>query len=415
MKLLIKNLKGLVSPHEGQLKKKAGKEMDQLTVIENAFLRVENGEFADFGKMEDLQQIPADAEVIDATGQYAFPSYVDSHTHLVYAGSREREFEMRIKGKSYEEIAAEGGGILNSAKLLRETSEGDLFESAKIRLDEIIKLGTGAVEIKSGYGLSLESELKMLRVARRLQEISPIKIKTTFLGAHAFPAEYKNNQQGYVDLVIKEMLPAVVEEELADYIDVFCDRGFFTQQQTEQILEAGLNYGLKSKIHANELDYSGGIQAGVKYNAVSVDHLECVGDEEIKVLQNSDTIPTVLPGTAFFLNMEYPPARKMIDSGLAVALASDYNPGSCPSGNMNFVLSLACIKHRLTPAEAINACTLNAAFAMEIEESHGAIVKNRPANFFLTKPMSSIALLPYAFGSSLIDRVFVNGAIYKGL
>jgi imidazolonepropionase len=327
---------------------------------------------------------------------------------LVFAKSREGEFVDRINGLTYEEIAKKGGGILNSAKKLQNTSEDDLFESALERLHEVIRMGTGAIEIKSGYGLTLEDELKMLRVAKRLKEVSPILIKTTFLGAHAIPKSYTNRKE-YIDLIVDEMIPQVAKESLADYCDVFCDRGFFTVEETDRILKQGLKFGMKAKIHANELDYSGGIQVGVDNKAISVDHLECVGEAEITKLKNSNTIPTLLPSTAFFLNLEYPPARKMIDSGLGVALATDYNPGSSPSGNMPFVIALACIKLRMSPQEAINAATINAAFALEIADTHGQIKKGNPANVFITKKMSSYDFIPYAFGSQIVDTVILNG------
>jgi len=413
MNMLIHNIKGLVQVAEETIPKKAGTELNHLNTIENAFLYIKGGKIEDFGPMDQCPLVIA--KKIDATGKFVFPSFVDSHTHLVFAGSREQEFVMRIKGKGYEEIAAEGGGILNSTKKLQETSEEELYKGAKSRLDEVIKMGTGAVEIKSGYGLSYDAELKMLRVIKRLKEISPIPIKATFLGAHAIPMEYRDKREEYVDLVISQMLPDIADEGLADYIDVFCERGFFTQEETAQIFEAGAKYGLTPKVHANELDYSGGIQVGVQHNAISVDHLECTGDAEIEALQNSNTIPTVLPATAFFLNIDYPPARKIIDAGLPLALSTDYNPGSCPSGNMNLVTSMACIKLKLTPEEAINAATVNSAHAMEVEATHGAIAKGHAANLFITKPMSSYAFLPYSFGNNHIDQIILNGKFYEGL
>jgi imidazolonepropionase len=340
-----------------------------------------------------------------------FPSFCDSHTHLVYAGSREIEYVDKIRGLSYEEIAKRGGGILNSAKLLHNTSEENLYNQSLQRINEIIALGTGAVEIKSGYGLTVEDELKMLRVIKRLKDTTPITIKSTFLGAHAVPADYKGRQSEYVDLIINEMIPQVAAEELADYIDVFCDKGFFTVEETERMLMAGMKYGLRAKIHANELAYSGGIQAGVKYGALSVDHLEFTGDEEIKCLLNSDTMPTLLPGAAFFLGMEYPPARKMIDSGLPLAMASDFNPGSSPSGDMKFVMSLGCIIMRLVPEEAINAVTINSAYAMGISDTHGSIAKGKAANVFITKPIPSYEYLPYAYTTKLVDTVILNGKV----
>jgi len=340
-----------------------------------------------------------------------FPSFCDSHTHLVYAGSREVEYIDKIKGLSYEEIARRGGGILNSAKLLSQTSEDELYEQALPRVKEIIRKGTGAVEIKSGYGLSTENELKMLRVIRRLSEATPLTIKATFLGAHAVPAEYKGRQAEYVDQIINEMIPQVAAEDLADYIDVFCDRGFFTVEDTERILMAGMKYGLRPKIHANELDYSGGIQVGVKYNALSVDHLEFTGDDEIQTLLGSETMPTLLPGAAFFLGMDNPPVRKMIDAGLPIALASDFNPGSSPSGDMKFIMSLGCIRLKMLPEEVINATTINGAYAMGLSETHGSICRGKVANIFITKPIPTLEYMPYAYTSDLVETVFLNGNI----
>jgi imidazolonepropionase len=347
--------------------------------------------------------------VIDAANRFVLPCWCDSHTHLVYAGSREQEFVHRIEGMTYEEIARRGGGILNSANRLNATSEEDLFEQGLIRLNEIARMGTGAVEIKSGYGLSYDGELKMLRVIRRLKEQSPLTIKATFLGAHALPADFKDNRQGYMDLLLNRLLPTIAEEGLADFIDVFCDRGFFSAEETESILTAGARHGLRGKIHANELDYSGGVQAGVRHNALSVDHLEHTGPAEIAVLKSSATMTTLLPSTAFFLGLNYPPARDMIDAGLPIALASDYNPGSSPSGNMSFVLSLACLKLRMLPEEALTAATINGAFAMAVETELGSIAIGKQANFTITRPMPSLSYLPYAFGSNLIDMVFIGG------
>jgi imidazolonepropionase len=341
------------------------------------------------------------------------PSWCDSHTHIVYAGSREAEFVDRIKGLSYEEIAKRGGGILNSAKKLNTATEDELFESAWNRLEEIKMMGTGAVEIKSGYGLSVEGELKILRVIKKLKEKSPLTIKSNFLAAHAYPIEYREDHNGYIDLIINKMLPVVAEEQLADYIDAFCEFGFFSVDETSRILEAGAKYGLKPKIHANQLNFSGGIQVGVKYNAISVDHLECVGEEEIESLRNSSTIGTLLPSAAFFLGLHYQPARKMIDAGLPIALATDYNPGSSPSGNMNFVLSLACTQLKMLPEEAINASTLNGAYAMELSKDYGSITKGKNANVFITKPISSYAFIPYSFGSNQVETVILNGHIEK--
>ena len=392
-----------------------GDAMKTLPSIENAFVWIEDGKIADFGAMQDLdpKRFEQAEKHIDAHGGTVLPSWADSHTHIVYAGSREMEFVDKIKGLSYEQIAANGGGILNSSKRLQATSEDDLFDQSKKRLEEIMNLGTGAVEIKSGYGLSVEDELKMLRVIKRLKEEYPVPIKSTFLGAHAFPSEYKNDHKAYVDLIIDEMIPRVADEKLADYIDVFCDRGFFTPEETERILVAGEKVGLPAKIHANELDYSGGIQVGVKHRARSVDHLEFTGEDEINTLLASETMPTLLPSTAFYLNLEFPPARKMIDAGLPVALASDYNPGSSPSGRMAFVISLACIKMKMLPAEAINAATVNGAYAMGLEKEVGSITRGKRANLIITKPVSNYEYIPYAFGSDLIENVLINGRILK--
>ena len=416
MKILIRNIKELVQVEYKPVSMRAGREMATLLTLKNAFLMIDKGKIADFGLMEDLF-LPEEGlrkgriKDIDATGRMVFPSFCDSHTHLVYAGSRETEYIDKIKGLSYEEIAKRGGGILNSAKRLQQTSETELLAQALERLEEITWLGTGAVEIKSGYGLTTADELKMLRVIRQLKDLSPLTIKSTFLGAHALPWEYRGRQSEYVDLVINEMIPLVAAEELADFIDVFCDRGFFTPEDTARMLMAGIKYGLRAKIHANELDYSGGIAVGVKYGALSVDHLECTGESEIAVLQGSGTMPTVLPGAAFFLNMPQAPARKMIDAGLPVAMASDFNPGSSPSGNMQLILSMACINYRLTPEEAINATTLNTAYAMDVSHDLGTIAVGKIANVFITKPMPSIAYMPYAFGSNKVETVILNGRI----
>jgi len=413
MKILIKNIKGLIQIEEKPKTKVSGKEMTQLNTIKNAWLSIEDDKIADFGSMDNWKGVEnwSDLEVIDASGKLVFPCWCDPHTHLVYTGSREEEFVNHIKGLTYEEIAKRGGGILNSAKKLQDVSEDELAEQALKRLDEIKMMGTGAVEIKSGYGLTVDSEIKMLRVIKKLKELSPLAIKANFLAAHAIPAEYKDNRKGYIDLIINEMLPIVKEEELADYIDVFCDKGFFTEEETDKILKAGTAHGLKPKIHANELDFSGGIQVGVENNALSVDHLEHTGDEEIEILLNSGTMPTLLPSTAFFLKLKYPPARKMIDAGLPIALATDYNPGSSPSGKMTFVISLACINMGMTPEEAINAATINAAYAMDLSKTHGSIAKGKQANVFITKEISSYDYLPYAFGSDLVERVIVDGTI----
>ncbi len=389
-----------------------GKQMAAVPEIENAYLIVEDGVVKDFGKMEDLDASlcagTADTVVEDLTGKYVFPAFADSHTHIVYAGSRETEYEDKIRGLSYVEIAKRGGGILNSADLLHVTSEDELYETAMKRLHMCVEGGTGAIEIKSGYGLSTEDELKMLRVIRRMKENAPIAVKSNFLAAHAFPRNYLDNHEGYVDLIVNEMIPLVAGEGLADFIDVFCDEGFFTVEQTDRMLEAGCRYGLRPKIHANELALSGGVQVGVKYNALSVDHLEHIGQAERDVLRDSETMATALPGAAFFLGMPYSPVREMIDDGLAVALASDFNPGSSPSASMKFVLSLASIKMKLTPFEALNAATVNGACAMGLGGEYGQIVRGKKANFVITKPMSSFAYFSYAYTENLIDKVIVN-------
>lgn len=417
MKTLILNIKQMVQTELSPRKWVAGKDMARLGILENAYLLVEEDKIAGFGKMEDLDReaVYAGGDIvkeIDATGRLVMPSYCDSHTHLVYAGSREIEYIDKIRGLSYEEIAKRGGGILNSCERIRKASEEELFDAAYDRIQEIAGFGTGAVEIKSGYGLDTESELKMLRVIRRLKAETPLLIKSTFLGAHAVPLEYKGRQTEYVDLIINEMIPMVAAEELADYIDVFCDKGFFTVEDTDRMLNAGMKYGLRAKIHANELDYSGGVQVGVKYNAISVDHLECMGEEEIACLLESETMPTVLPGAAFFLNMPYSPVRKMIQAGLPVALASDYNPGSSPSGNMKFIMSLGCINYKMLPEEVINATTLNSAYAMGVEEEAGSIAVGKLANFYITTPISGIEYLPYAYTADLIEAIFLKGEQY---
>ena len=418
MKILIENIKELIQTEVKPKTKVSGKEMAKLPTIKNAWLFVDDGIIADFGEMANLkehqnvsQMTSGVVKKINADGKMVFPAFCDSHTHIVYAGSREIEYIDKIKGLSYEEIAKRGGGILNSAKKLQNTSEEELVEQAMQRINEIKMLGTGAVEIKSGYGLNTDSELKMLRVIRKLKELCPLTIKSTFLGAHAVPAEYKKDQGKYVDIVINEMIPAVADDGLADYIDVFCDKGFFTQEETDRILNAGQKRGLIPKIHANELDYSGGIQTGVKYKALSVDHLEFTGDDEIKALLNSNTMPCLLPGAAFFLGMEYPPARKMINAGLPVAMASDYNPGSSPSGNMQFIMSLGCIKFRMVPEEVINAVTINGAYAMGVEKELGSIAVGKKANLFITKPISTYAFMPYAYGSNKVEQVIINGQL----
>ena len=413
MPILIKNIKSLVQVETEPRLCVKGKDMSRLSTLENAYLLLKDGKIEAFGGMEELPSLvmPILAQEIDAAGKMVFPSWCDPHTHLVYAGSREGEFVDRIHGLTYEEIARRGGGILNSARRLHDTSEEELTIQALKRLNEIMHMGTGAVEIKSGYGLTVEDELKMLRVVKNLKTLSPLTIKATFLGAHAIPLEYKQNRSEYIRLIVEEMIPRVAEEQLAEYCDVFCDRGFFTPEETDIILETGTRYGLKPKIHANELDYSGGIQVGVKHKALSVDHLEFTGEEEIETLLASDTMPTLLPSTAFFLKLVYPPARRMIEAGLPVALASDYNPGSSPSGKMSFILSLACIHMRMSPEEAINAATINAAYAMDLSRTHGSIAKGKTANVFITKEIPSYAFMPYSFGSDLVETVIVHGKI----
>lgn len=415
--ILITNIKSLIQVENEAKMWVAGKDMAVLPVIEKAFLFIKGEIIEDFGTMDKLN-MDSYSEIdelveIDASGRMVFPSFSDPHTHLVYAGSREIEYVDKIKGLSYEEIAKRGGGILNSAKLLQQTSEDELYEQSIQRVYELMKQGTAAVEIKSGYGLNTESELKMLRVIKRIKETVPLIIKSTFLGAHAVPSEFKGNQDEYVNLIINEMIPQVATEELADYIDVFCDEGFFTPEQTDRILNAGMKYGLRPKIHANELAPSGGIQVGVKYNSLSVDHIEYTGEEEIKALLGSETMPTILPGAAFFLNMPYAPARKMMEAGLPVAIASDFNPGSSPTGNMKLMMSFACVNHRMTPEEAINAATINASYAMGVEEITGSICRGKFANVFITNKIPTYSFMPYAYGSDLIDTVIVKGEIQE--
>lgn len=414
MHLLITNIKGLIGTEDEPKLKKSGREMSVLETISDAYLFVKDGGILDFGKMSEMPQrmnesVLSGVEIIDASGKFVLPSFCDPHTHIVYAGSREQEFADRIRGLSYEEISKRGGGILNSAKKLHETSENELFDQSMIRINEIIAQGTCAVEIKSGYGLNTEDELKMLRVIRRIKENSPLEVKSTFLGAHAIPEEFRNDRQKYIELIINEMIPLVASEELANYIDVFCDYGFFTVDETEQILMAGIKFGLIPKLHANELGRTGGVQVGVKYNALSVDHLEWAGDEEIKSLIGTETMPTLLPGSALFLGLPDPPARKMIDAGLPVALASDYNPGTSPSGNIKLIMSLGCIRLKMTPEEAFNAVTINSAFAMGISETHGSIARGKVANLIITREMPSFNFFPYAYGSNLIDKIILKG------
>ena len=409
MKTVYKNIKQLIGAYDSPVGLLEGAAMAAAPIIDNAFLIVKDGVVEKFGGMDSLSDADVDdATVEDLSGQFVFPAFADSHTHIVYAGSREQEYVDKIRGLSYVEIARRGGGILNSADLLRRTSENDLYEMAMERLMRCVEGGTGAIEIKSGYGLSTGSELKMLRVIRRMKETAPVAVRSNFLAAHAFPREFADDHDGYVSLIVGEMLPEVAKEGLADFVDVFCDEGFFTIQQTERILAAAAKYGMRPKIHANELARSGGIQLGVKYGALSVDHLEHTGDEEIAALKGSGTVATVLPGAAFFLGMPYAPARRMVDCGLPVAVASDYNPGSSPSASMKFVLSLASIKMKLSPVEALNAATVNGANAMGLGGSHGQIVPGWKANFIITKPMPSFAYFSYAYTENLIDKVVVN-------
>ncbi|MNL04995.1 Imidazolonepropionase [compost metagenome] len=386
--------------------------MQGLPAIENAWLLCENGKITDFGKMDSLPAtLPNSLDTHDAKGGFVFPSWCDSHTHIVFAAPREEEFVMKIDGKSYEDIAAAGGGILNSARKLQLASEDELFESASIRLNDMIRQGTGAVEIKSGYGLTVDSELKMLRVIRRLKEIFPIPVKASFLAAHAYPPEYKNDHAGYIKLITDVMLPHIADEGLADYMDAFCEQGFFSVDDTDKLLQAAAAYGLKPKIHANQLSISGGVQVGVKNHAVSVDHLEVTDDAVIQSLQSSNTIATLLPSCSFYINIPFANARGLMNADIPLAVASDYNPGSTPSGNMNLVVSLACIKLRMRPEEAINAATLNGAAAMELSGQTGSIAKGKLANLFITRPMTSLAFLPYSFGQSQIETVILNGKI----
>jgi imidazolonepropionase len=403
------NIKQLLLVETLNLKDKvSGDDMKSLPSIQHAYLCIKNGEIIDFGEMANFQS-NLNYELIDCTGKIILPTWYDSHTHIVYAGNREQEFVDRINGLSYEEIASNGGGILNSAKKLQNISEEELYKQSSERLDEVIKLGTGGIEIKSGYGLTVEAELKMLRVIKRLKENYAIPIKATFLGAHAIPKEYKNDKQGYLNLIITKMLPIISEEQLAEYIDIFCETGYFSVEDTEQILAAGKKYGLTPKIHVNQFTSIGGIQKGIAHNALTVDHLEIVTPEDLDALKHSETMPVALPSCSYFLSIPYTPARDIIDNGLALALATDYNPGSTPSGNMNFVISTACIKMKMTPEEAINAATLNGAYAMGISKTHGSIAKGKIANFIVTKPINSYNVLPYSFGTNNIEAVYING------
>lgn len=411
MATLITDIKTLVNTRVSSSLLK-GAALAQLPVMNDAYLLIENDVIAEFGSMKDLpsvtKKLPAH-DIYHAGGRFVLPAWCDSHTHIVYDGSREEEFVDKIKGLSYAEIAARGGGILNSARKVQEASEDALFAQAWQRLEEVSKLGTGAIEIKSGYGLTVDAELKMLRVIKKLREKSGMLIKATFLGAHTFPSAYKDNHQGYIGLIINEMLPVIAREKLADYIDVFCESGFFSPEETEIICKAGMQYGLKPKIHANQLSLSKGTETGVKLGAVSVDHLETMDDEAINALKDSNTIGTLLPTAAFFLRMPFQPARKLIDAGCAIALATDYNPGSSPGGNMNFVISLACIQMKMLPEEAINAASINGSYAMEVNDVAGSIMVGKKANLIFTKPIPSLAYLPYSFGSNLVDKVMING------
>jgi imidazolonepropionase len=408
---LIINIKELLQVRDSSILKVSGDEMAILPTIKNAYLVIENDLISDFGSMEDVPENINPEKCIDVDGKMVLPAWCDSHTHIVYAGNREQEFVDRINGLSYEEIANRGGGILNSARKLNETSEEEIYNQSKARLEEIMRLGTGAVEIKSGYGLTVAGELKMLRIINRLSKEFPVTIKATFLGAHAIPLEYSTNRKGYINLIINEILPEIAKNKLADFIDVFCETGYFTVAETEQIMEAGIHFGLKPKIHVNQFNSIGGIQAAVKHNALSVDHLEVLNPEDIEALKDTETMPVTLPSCSYFLSIPYTPAREMMENGLPLALASDFNPGTTPSGNMNFVVSTACIKMKMTPEEAINAATINGAYAMGISETHGSITIGKKANLIVTKPISSYYQLPYSFGSNLIDSVFIEGKV----
>lgn len=404
--ILIRNIKWLGCLHLRDKAKLAGAEMATMPAIDNAYLLIEDGLIKAFGKSEDAPQRAN--EVIDADGRLVLPAWCDSHTHLVFATYREGEFVDKIHGLTYEQIAAKGGGILNSAKKLQSATEDGLFETALQRLEQLQELGTGAIEIKSGYGLSYEGEMKMLRVIRRLKEQSKVTIKATFLGAHAFPAEFKDNHDAYLDLLLNRLLPEIADEGLADFIDAFCEKGYFSAEETDRILEAGAKRGLQAKVHVNQFNVIGGVQTSVKHNALSVDHLELLSDEDIAALKSSDTMPTALPACSFFLRIPYTPARTIIDAGLPLAIASDFNPGTSPSGNMNFVISLACIQMRMTPEEALNAATLNSAYAMGVSQQMGSIAVGKKANLIITKPVSSLAFLPYSFGNNCVERVIIS-------
>jgi imidazolonepropionase len=407
--LSLTNIKGLVQVRHADVARVSGKAMGELPVLSDAFLFLHAGKIISFGAMTELPADWKSLQTIDCTGRFVFPSFVDSHTHLVFAASREEEFVMKIKGATYQDIAAAGGGILNSARKLQALSEDELLERSLPRAWEIIQTGTGAVEIKSGYGLTVKDEVKMLRVAKRIAQQTPLTVRTTFLGAHAVPAG--TTKENYIQTIIQEMIPAVAEEKLADYIDVFCEQGFFTPDETEKIVEAGKAFGMQPRLHANQLYNSGGVQVGVKTGALSVDHLENIGAAEIEALSGSQVMPTALPGAAFFLNLPFPPGRTMIEAGLPLAIASDFNPGSAPSGNMSLMMAFACIKMKLTPEESINAATINTAAALQLSATHGSITVGKEANVFITQPMSSYAFLPYAFGSHLIDQVILKGKV----
>lgn len=408
MKILLLHIKELLQVRENYIAKVSGSEMKQLPTLKNAWLLVEDDIILDFGTMDTSPNIPV-SKTIDCTGKMVLPAWCDSHTHLVYAGNRETEFVDRINGLSYQEIAQKGGGILNSAQKLQETSEEELFQQSSVRLEEVMRLGTGAIEIKSGYGLTTEAELKMLRVAKKLERHYPITVKTTFLGAHAIPKEYKGDKEGYVNLICSEMIPKVAEEKLADFVDIFCEEGYFSVEDTDRILTEAKKYNLVPKIHVNQFTALGGVAIGVKHDALSVDHLEIITEEDIESLQGSQTMPVALPSCSYFLSIPYTPGRQLIDAGLPLALATDYNPGSTPSGNMNFVVSTACIKMKLTPEEAINAATINGAYAMGLSKTHGSITKGKKASLIITKEIPSYGYLPYAFGSNLIEKVLLNG------
>ena len=411
MSLLIKNIKELLQVRESHISVVKGKDMRVLPSIKNAYLLIEHDTIVDYGSMDDIQNLEAD-KIIDASGKIVLPTWCDSHTHIVYAGNREQEFVDRINGLSYEDIANRGGGILNSAEKLQNTTEEDLYQQSAKRLKNVIKLGTGAIEIKSGYGLTIEAELKMLRVIKRLKKEFPVKVRATLLAAHAVPKAYKNNKTAFVDLVVNKMIPEVANEKLATYIDVFCEKGYFDLEDTERILKTGREHGLIPKIHVNQFNAFGGVGMGVKYQALSVDHLEEMDQKDIDVLKNSNTMPVALPSCSYFLSIPYTPARQLMDAGLPLALATDYNPGSTPSGNMNFVISTACIKMKMTPEEAINAATINGAYAMGISNMYGSITKGKKANVIITKEIPSYAFMPYAFGDNHIEQVIINGLIY---